>query len=338
MNLLVRFAVGALPVAAFLLALVALDSYKLMSVRRVLYTVAAGGVVALICYCINRPFFEVLGANDQYWAWFGAPPVEEILKAAIVVQAVRRARVGFLVDAAICGFAVGAGFALVENLYYAQAVEADIFTFVVRGFGTAMMHGGTTAIVGMLARRAATPVAGALWGLAVAVSIHVAYNLSLLPPVAAAGVLLLGLPALLAVVFARSESGLRNWLGEGFDSEMELLEMVTGGHFLDSRAGAYLQSLKAHFARGVVADMLCLLQMSLELSLRAKGDLLAREAGLTPAPDPAVAEKFHELEYLEKTVGRTGRLALAPLLGGGDRGAWQIRMLREQAGTMAHKV
>jgi hypothetical protein len=140
------------------------------------------------------------------------------------------------------------------------------------------------------------------------------------------------------VVFARSESGLRNWLGEGFDSEMELLEMVTGGHFLDSRAGAYLQSLKAHFARGVVADMLCLLQMSLELSLRAKGDLLAREAGLTPAPDPAVAEKFHELEYLEKAVGRTGRLALAPLLGGGDRGAWQIRMLREQAGTMAHKV
>ena len=33
MNLLVRFAVGALPVAAFLLALVALDSYKLMSVQ-----------------------------------------------------------------------------------------------------------------------------------------------------------------------------------------------------------------------------------------------------------------------------------------------------------------
>jgi hypothetical protein len=113
---------------------------------------------------------------------------------------------------------------------------------------------------------------------------------------------------------------------------------VTGGHFLDSRAGAYLQSLKAHFARGVVADMLCLLQMSIELSLRAKGDLLAREAGLTPTQDPAVVEKFHELEYLEKAVGRTGRLALAPLLGGGDRGAWQIRMLREQAGAMTHKV
>jgi RsiW-degrading membrane proteinase PrsW (M82 family) len=338
MSLLVRFLAGALPVAAFLLALVALDSYKLMSVRRVLRTLAAGGVVAIVCYGINTPFFALLGANDRYWAWFGAPPIEEILKAAIVVQAVRRARVGFLVDAAICGFAAGAGFAFVENLYYARALEADIFTFVLRGFGTAMMHGGTTAVVGMLARRAAAPVQGALGGLAVAVPLHVAYNLSLLPPVAASAVLLTGLPALLAVVFARSESGLRRWLGEGFDSELELLEMVTGGHFLDSRAGAYLKSLKAHFAPEVVADMLCLLQISLELSLRAKGELLKREAGLTPAPDPAVAEKFRELEYLEKAVGRTGRLALAPLLGGGDRRAWQILMLREQAGATARKV
>ncbi len=338
MSVLVRFAVGVLPVAAFLLALVALDSYKLMSVRRVLRALAAGGAVAIVCYGINSWGFALLAANDWYWAWFGAPLIEEILKAAIVVEAVRRARVGFLVDAAICGFAVGAGFAFVENLSYAQAVEMDISGFILRGFGTAMMHGGTTAMVGMLARRAAVPVEGALGGLAVAICLHVVYNLGVLPPVAATALLLIGLPLLLAIVFARSESGLRSWLGEGFDSEMELLEMVTGGHFLDSRAGAYLNSLKTHFAPGVVGDLLCLLQISLELSLRAKGELLAREAGLNAVPDPGVAEKFRELEYLEKAVGRTGRLALGPLLGGGDRRAWQIRMLREQSGVVGHKV
>ena len=338
MSSLVRFAVGVLPVAAFLLALVALDSYKLMSVRRVLHALAAGGAVAVVCYGINSWCFALLGLNDRYWAWFGAPLIEEILKAAIVVEAVRRARVGFLVDAAICGFAVGAGFAFLENLSYAQAVEMDISGFVLRGFGTAMMHGGTTAMVGILARRAAVPLHGALGGLAVAVCVHVVYNLGLLPPVAAAAVMLIGVPLMLAIVFARSESGLRNWLGEGFDSEMELLEMVTGGHFLDSRAGSYLKSLKTHFAPEVVGDLLCLLQISLELSLRAKGELLTREAGLTAVPDPAVCEKFRELEYLEKAVGRTGRMALGPLLDGGGRSAWQIRMLREQTGVVAHKV
>ena len=40
------------------------------------------------------------------------------LKALIVVVLIRTHRIGFLVDAAILGFAVGTGFALVENLYY----------------------------------------------------------------------------------------------------------------------------------------------------------------------------------------------------------------------------
>ena len=60
-------------------------------------------------------------------------------------------RIGFLVDAAIYGFAVGAGFALAENLYYLHlAAEAGMGTWIVRGFGTALMHGGTTALFAVM--------------------------------------------------------------------------------------------------------------------------------------------------------------------------------------------
>ena len=60
-------------------------------------------------------------------------------------------RIGFLIDAAILGFAVGTGFATVENLYYLERVrDAGMGTWIVRGFGTALMHGGSTAIFAMM--------------------------------------------------------------------------------------------------------------------------------------------------------------------------------------------
>mgnify|MGYP000417393272 CR=1 FL=1 len=46
------------------------------------------------------------------------------------------------------GFAVGAGFAVFENLFYLmQAEHRSLLVWFVRGFGTAIMHGGTTATV-----------------------------------------------------------------------------------------------------------------------------------------------------------------------------------------------
>ena len=63
------------------------------------------------------------------------------------------ARVGFLVDAAVLGFAVGTGFALFENLTYLRSLtDATVVVWVVRGLGTAMLQGATTAIFAMLSK------------------------------------------------------------------------------------------------------------------------------------------------------------------------------------------
>ena len=76
-----------------------------------------------------------------------SPVIEETLKALIIVYLIRTQRIAFLVDAAIYGFAVGTGFAVVENLYYlAMRPDSHMAVWVVRGFGTAIMHGGATAI------------------------------------------------------------------------------------------------------------------------------------------------------------------------------------------------
>ena len=55
--------------------------------------------------------------------------------------------------------------------------------------------------------------------------------------------------------------------------------MIASGQLSETHAGRYLKSLKSTFPPEIVGDMLCLLQVSLELAARAKGDLLLREVG-----------------------------------------------------------
>ena len=66
---------------------------------------------------------------------------------------IRAHKVGFLVDAAIYGFAIGAGFAVIENIYYLHPLDqSNVMVWLIRGCGTAVMHGGTTAIFAILSK------------------------------------------------------------------------------------------------------------------------------------------------------------------------------------------
>jgi len=76
--------------------------------------------------------------------------------------------------------------------------------------------------------------------------------------------------------------------------------------------------------------MLCLLQISLELSTIAKGDLMRREAGFPSPPDPSLPDKFTELAFLEKSIGRAGKLAVSPLLPRSSRDLWEVHMLGQR--------
>lgn len=328
-------AVALLPVLLFLGLLVLLDSFKLVSLRLVLGALLAGALAALIGAQLNGWLSDAVSRSPGVVARYVAPPVEEALKALWVVALLRRGRIGFLVDAAILGFAVGAGFALVENVEYLRALGAQgLGLWLVRGLGTAILHGATSAIFAILAkglveRDPERLLAALLPGYLVAVVIHSAYNHHLLPPVLSAGVLLLGLPLLVIFVFEHSERLTRTWLGVGLDSDLELVESITSGRALETRVGDYLRSLKQHFPGETVADMLCLLRIQAELSIRAKGLLLAREAGLEPPVGDDVRERLTELRYLERTIGRTGLLAMKPLERRDARALWQVFLLED---------
>lgn len=338
--ILIQAALSMLPVVVFLVALELIDTYKLLALPRVARSVAIGCAVAIVCYGLNTAVYRIAAISPEIWARSGAPVLEELAKGLYIGWLLRTNRVGFMVDTAIAGFAVGAGFAVLENLTYIPDLSATgIATSAIRGLGTAMMHGGTTAIFGTVSA-SLTEIRGSrsnlvfLPGIAIAIFIHVLYNQPLLRPVTSAVIILLTLPAAMAFIFWRSDKALEKWLGTKLDKDIDLLQMISSGTFSSSRAGKYLHSLENIFQPEVLGDMLCYIQLSLELSARAKGDLLRREMGFPVTEDPELPAQLRELAWLESRIGRAGKIALSPLLGQSRRDLWEIQQLAEKpAGT-----
>lgn len=335
MTTVLAVAVSVLPVFLFLGALVLIDSYKLVALRAILLSVLAGAVAALASYGVNVWLRPALGLDFTRYSMYVAPVVEEALKAAFVVYLLQRSKVGFVVDAAIHGFAIGTGFAFLENLYYLQVnADATLWSWIVRGFGTAIMHGGATAILAMVSRtlhnRSDTVRPHLLLpGLAVAVVLHSLYNHFLVTPLLATALIVLVFPYLSVAVFQHSERETKSWLGTGFDTDQELLRVIRSGRVSETPVGRYLRNLRSSFSPEVIVDMMCLLRLRAELAIRAKGVLMMREAGFEAAPDPTVKERLEELRYLEKSIGKTGLLALDPFLHTSTRDLWQLTVLGE---------
>ena len=328
-----RFALALMPVLLFLVALRSLDSYKLVSSRTVLSALAVGAVAAALCFTINTIIFRRFpGAQDQY-ARFGAPVVEELAKAFYWILLIATARVAFMADSAICGFAVGAGFALIENVSYLHLLEGSgAGIWILRGFGTAIMHGGVAAIGAVIS---AYLLDSRQWhgmrlfapGLVAAIVLHSLFNQSLQFPIVSMAAAVAGVPLILGLVFYFSEKSLQRWLGGKMDRDIDMLSMIGSREFQETRVGRYLMSLQEAFPPELQGDMLSLLQLTTELSVRAKGDLLLREADLEIAPDPELENMFAELRYLEKSIGPTGMLAVRPLLAQTPRDLWEMHRL-----------
>ena len=324
------------PVFLFLAALIFLDSYKLVKLRDVIFTLLIGCIVSYGSYWVNTFALQSVGIPRQTYIRYGSPLVEEVFKAAYIMYLMRSQRIGFMVDAAIYGFAVGAGFAFIENIYYLQSFGRDytLFDWIIRGFGTAVMHGGTMSIFAIISKNFADTKGSERWdvflpGLATGVVVHSFFNHFFLQPLIFTTCILVFLPIILIFVFNKSERATRSWLGVGFDSEADLLNMVITGNIGTTKIGEYLHSLQTRFRGETVADMLCYLRLHLELGIQAKGILMMRQAGFDVPPDSDIQTKFEELHFLKKSIGKTGELAMSPFVRTHGRELWQLRMLQK---------
>jgi len=210
--------------------------------------------------------------------------------------------------------------------------DAGMGTWIVRGFGTAIMHGGATAIFAVMSLSALERMQRAgLWvfapGFALAVVLHATYNHLFLSPKFSTLAMIVVMPPLFYLVFERSAKAVGNWLGSGFDADTEMLDLINSGRLSNSPVGEYLHTLKDKFKGAVLADILCFLRLYTELALRAKGILMMRENGFEVGIDDETRAKFEEMRYLERSIGRTGLMAMQPVLHMSHKDLWQLYML-----------
>ena len=340
---MIRIAISLLPVFVFLTALIYLDSFKLVKISLIVKTILAGCIAAIISYFINRSLLDNLSIELSVYTMYVSPFIEEFLKAAFIIYLISKNKTGFMIDAAIYGFAVGAGFAFVENIYYLSSLDqSNLILWFIRGFGTAVMHGGTTAIFAIVTKNIIdrkkvfkkniyliSLIYPYLPGLIFAIAIHSFFNHFVFSPFLLTALQLLILPLIIAYVFYRSEILLKKWMETGMDNDVQLLAQINEGKFSESHVGEYLLSLQSKFSGTVLADMLCLVRIRLELAIKAKGVLLMKEAGIPVALDDEVKEKLNELKYLEKNIGSTGMLTISPIFHTSTRDLWQLYILEK---------
>lgn len=333
-RLLINASIALAPVLLFLAGLVQLDAYKLVRLNRLMVMMVAGAFAACASYLVNNYAYLHFSGDFAAFSRYISPWIEESFKALLLVWLIRTRRVGLPIDGGISGFAVGTGFALIENLYYlASRPDAALPVQVIRGFGTAIMHGGTATALAMISialyeRRPNGGILLLLPGFLTAVALHTGFNQLLNRPALATLAMLVVLPAVIYLVFRHSERTLRSWLDTDLDANVQVLDSISAGTFLDSRSGHYLQALRNRFGGEALADMLCCVRLHAELAVRAKGVLLLRESGLEEPPiDDETRDKLAELAQLKRSIGTAGLLELRPLMMATGKDIWELTLL-----------
>jgi protease PrsW len=340
-HFLLEAALGFGPVILFLAGLLYLDSFKLVGFGEVLGVMLFGVIAAAVTYPVSGLLMDAFHSDFRDYSRYMAPLLEEGLKAAMIVRLFSRNRIGFMVDAAILGAAVGGGFALAENIYYAYVFpDASVATWIVRGLGTAVMHSGTTAVFAIATealreRREGLGLVSAIPGFLFAISLHAIFNQFLdFPFISTAGMLIV-LPLMLMMAVDKSEHEVHSWLIHDYESHEHLLDDIRNGRFTHTEAGKFILSLAAKFSKETVADIFAYMKLHTELVLCAEKLLLARERGEPVHACRADAEEFTRLHALERRIGRTALMAVWPHLKFSRQELFELHVLEHEAAHTA---
>src|SRR5205809_1848775 len=165
----------------FLYVIKWLNFFETHKARLIILALVWGAISVELSYQVDHPMRLVLGTT--FVGTHTAPIVEEIFKSLVLLYLVRRADTTFFVDGAVYGFATGIGFAIAENMLYLSRVDIDtgMVLGTTRAFISSVMHGSTSAIVGMAVAgfplgRVKHPLLAWVVGLVVAIALHTAYN------------------------------------------------------------------------------------------------------------------------------------------------------------------
>ncbi|HEY0629667.1 MAG TPA: PrsW family glutamic-type intramembrane protease, partial [Sphingomicrobium sp.] len=230
---------------------------------------------------------------------------------------------------------------LIENIFYlARFPELTTAVWLVRGLGTAVMHGATTAILAAtaheLGERRLRQQGGRIFnpllllpGYAAASLIHLVFNQFPDHPMEVMIVTLVAAPLVLIGLLRFGEGETQRWLIEESEGHRQWLAGWRDGGFPSDASGKKIAALVARSKPGEAALIrdYCMLKASLVLT--AEEELLDRDRGLETGESERLRVGFARLDQMQKTLGKTGYAALRRLLPFSANDEWELSELRE---------
>jgi len=343
LEFLLKAFMATIPVMAFLIVFDRLDVFDLISTRVIALLALAGAGIALLTLQINTVILYVFAIEVTDLSHYVAPLLEEALKAIPIIILFHQNRLGYKLDAGIAGFAVGSGFAVVENIYFLrEMMDANTATWLVRGFGTAVMHGGATAVFAlvthtMTGRQTAGSSASYVFelrffapGFIVAALVHGLFNWFGNHPLAIMVLTLIFVPAVLFLTFAFDEKVTKNWLKKDSETHQKILDEIASGTFIESKRGLAIQKVVHQSLTATLEDVLAYTELKTKLVLRAEELILASQEEEDFDVGDDELDMFEELQVLEGRIGVLTLMALEPHLGFSRNDLWELSRLRQR--------
>jgi RsiW-degrading membrane proteinase PrsW (M82 family) len=338
-----HWGVALIPVLVLLAVFVWLDAFELMNFREIVMLLVLGGFSAIAVYPISGRLIDTLPIGFSGYSRFIAPWIEEASKGIVMIGLFWFNRIGYKLDAVISGFAIGAGFSVVENVIYLTIFpQYGTGTWLVRGLGTAVMHGTTLAILAAIAHELAereTRASAAdfdfnlLWflpGYVIAVVLHTTFNqFPDRPMLAMMGAVIFAPVAVLAIFhFGTAEA--ERWLVAECTAHQAQLATLKAGQWPEGPSGNKIAALAERLPPEGAKRIRRYWELQAWLVVEAEKAMMEEAAGDVSLDEDQVRAAFAELEGLRRALGKSTSTALKALLPFSRNDYWEVSELRQR--------
>ena len=329
---MILFVAALLPVVIYIIVVYQIDNFSLISVKRLLLLILCGMLTALACFALFQLTGKII---PQSLSDSVNPIIEEMVKGIPLLWLAARKKIVFFIDSVICGAAVGGGFSILENIFYLLlGDQMGIGTVLFRGLEVALVHMGCSALVAaglMLIVRMIeysrsrsvvkkSDIAMSVFLLSEAPVLHLFHNTFHFVPLVQFVFVIGTLGGLLVWTYFYDVEMIHSWIDTGLDKQLDLLASIKTGRLDDTPTGKFLESVKDAFPPKDFFDIICYVQLHVELSVASRSRVMLRETGLEdnlPLSDEMkeqIISQYVEYKILEKRLGNAARMTIAPIV------------------------
>jgi RsiW-degrading membrane proteinase PrsW (M82 family) len=326
---------AAIPLAA-LWIIYKRNLYAAGTIDSVIYCFLWGVLAFVLAYVLHTVLVRLTGITFPTLTRYVAPFSEEILKALILIWLVRRPNFTYFVDGAIYGFAVGIGFAVLENYDYILTSQSTALSVAIgRTLSSNLVHAASSAMVGVtlglgrFQRGWGRRSIYLLGGLLAAALIHGGYN-SMLISLSSQPVLVfvyafvsgLGGTALIVWIIQRGLAEERRWIAEtlGDFKRVTTAEAKAVDQLAD--INAVLKPLAERFGKEKAALIGQILVLQARLGIYRKTLAKLPEEWMRQDAEARIAQLNREMEHLRRKIGVYPMLYLRQIFPEKNRSTW----------------